>query len=153
MLELVTTKSIFDIVKNEQTQCGCCITTNGCCRKNGNGIMKAGIAKQFLEIYPNAEKVLGRHLRENGNIVGELGKIGNVTFLSFPTKDNWRDNSSIKLICNSCISLMNWKYSHPEIDKIYMVPPGCGLGGLNYSEVINYILPLLDNSIIMVVTS
>lgn len=146
-----TNDDIFDIALRQPEPCAVCITTNGCTRKNGNGIMGAGIAKQCLSFLPDAEIRLGQHLNQNGNIIGELGQKEKVTFLSFPTKNDYRNNSDMNLICQSCCDLLLWKNQHPEIKYILMPPPGCGLGGLDWNEVGPVISKILNDRNILII--
>ena len=147
-----TDESIFDIALRQKQPCVVCVTTNGCLRENGDGVMGAGVAKQCLDILPDAETTLGEHLRHNGNIIGELGQKELVTFLSFPTKHNWRDKSDMDLIRQSCFDLLLWKNQHPDIKYVLLTPPGCGLGGLDWeTEVGPEIAKILNHRDILVV--
>ena len=123
-----------------------CVTTNGVVKKrNKNAVMGAGIAKAFAGRYPQLPAILGRKLIESGNQVHHLLSLGNVDIISFPTKHHWRDRSDLNLIIISTRTLAILASSEP--DCTFVLPkPGCGLGGLSWSEVKNMLSPILPDN-------
>ncbi len=123
------------------------ITTNGVIKSNGDLVMGAGIALQATIRSPGLARVWAENVRRYGNHVylSEERKL-----IQFPTKDNWRDNSKIELIVQSCKELMALLAIHPEIETVYLPRPGCGHGGLKWEDVRPVIAKELDNRIIIV---
>jgi len=133
-----------------------CITTNGVVKKNGELVMGAGVAKQAANKVPALPKIWGNYVAVQGNHVywyttRKFFPIIPITFVSFPTKQDWRDKSDISLIKQSCLELvklsdnMQWK-------KVLLTRPGCGLGGLNWEkEVKPVISELLDDRIHIII--
>ncbi len=105
------------------------ITTNGIVKSNGLAVMGAGVAKAFAQCYPQLPSILGQKLIESGNQVHHLLSLSNIDIFSFPTKHHWRERSDLTLIITSA-----------------QTKPGCGLGGLSWSEVKNAISPILPDN-------
>lgn len=131
-----------------------CITTNGFIKKNGAGVMGAGIAGQAQRRYPELPHILGLHLETNGNHVGvlRLPDVNDPTYyVAFPVKHNWFEEADIELIERSAHELMAlgkdmiWH-------KILLPRPGCGNGRLVWDEVKPVIEPILDDRVIIVHT-
>lgn len=124
-------------------------TTNGMIKQNGRAVMGAGIAKTFDQKF-DLSKMLGACLKAMGNHAYNLGIYGNgFHIFSFPTKDDWRDNSKIELIEQSChelVSLMD----KLKLNNCYLPLPGCGCGGLNPNNVIPRIGQILDDRFVLV---
>ena len=105
--------NIFDIAENDKYD-ALCITTNGIVKANGEAVMGAGIAKEAKQRYNGIDIRLGKKINENGNHVYQLGvhqskdlfKEFKVAIISFPTKNNWKDNSNLKLIEQSAKELV-----------------------------------------------
>ena len=115
-----------------------CITTNGICNSQGLAIMGAGVAKEAATRHPRLYKLLGRHLQENGNVPGCLLQFDRNEIWSFPTKNHWKDPSSLDLIRKSAqILYRSWVNQNGLRDNIEVaIPrPGCGLGGLDWADV------------------
>lgn len=154
MNEFKTNKDIFWLPQEGEAVC---ITTNGIVKSNGHAVMGAGLAKQANDIFHLSEK-LGSYINQYGNRVFNLGKyqrniddISDIfTVFSFPTKHHYKDKSDINLIIKSCNELVQMCTMF-GISKVYLVPPGCGLGGLNYEkEVRPVISQMLDDRFVVV---
>lgn len=151
MLELIGNYNIFDLPQNNEAVC---VTTNGVIKTNGEAVMGAGIAKEANQLF-HLSNLLGKYLEQYGNRAFNLGRFqrpnGNVfTIFSFPTKQNWKDNSDITLICKSAEQLVEMcdKFG---ITKCYLPPVGCGCGGLNYENIVKpWISQILDDRFIIV---
>lgn len=129
-----------------------CVTTNGCIRNNGYAVMGKGIALQAKNLFPNIDQKLGKYLSEYGNRAFNMGKYrlnqSVVNVFTFPTKNDWRNNSDIELIKKSCNELMQLcdKFN---ISTCIITKPGCGCGGLNYEKDVRPIISkILDNRFI-----
>lgn len=154
MHEFKTNKNIFWLPQDGEAVC---ITTNGIVKSNGHAVMGAGIAKEANDIFHLSEK-LGFFLKQYGNRAFNLGKyqrnnedISDIfTVFSFPTKHHYKDKSDINLIIKSCNELMQMCTMF-GISKIYLVPPGCGLGGLSYEKEVRPVISnILDDRFIVV---
>lgn len=107
-----------------------CLTTNGLVNRRGEASMPRGCARQARERFPELPAILGALIREHGNHVHELGW----GLVSFPVEQTPFEVPGLGLIERSCQELLalttarNW----PQV----VVPrPGCGGGGLAWSEV------------------
>ena len=117
------------------------VTTNGDINSRGECVMGRGIALQAKQRYPEFPKAVGKYLREEGNHVGWFREFGKHGLITFPVKHHWSEIADMELIEQSAkdLHLMVYKDYHPPYE-IYMVRPGCGNGGLRWSEV----KPLID---------
>lgn len=115
-----------------------CIPTNGIVGRNGL-VMGAGVALAAKNLCPVLPKVWGAWVQKYGNIPckyysKQLGK----TFISFPTKDNFKENSTYSLIGESAWYLRRLADNElPDGQKIYLPAVGAGLGGLDFNLVKN----------------
>ena len=140
-----------------------CITTNGNYTRQGVAVMGAGIALTAQQKYPKIQQNLGRYLRIMGNnvpyIIGAIdnrGEYFDVTaqdikskkfkclIISFPTKNHFKENSSLELIKQSCMFLSEMADKH-NLKNVYLPRPGVGLGNLNWEDVRTEIESLLDD--------
>lgn len=144
--------SIFTFPK-----CGeaACVTTNGMRKYNGDAVMGAGVALEAQKNYLVAD-LLGKYLEQYGNRVFNLGlhpnlKTGDMFRLfSYPTKFNWKENSSLDLIEKSARELMQCcdKFS---VERCYLPPVGCTNGRLNFFQDVEPIIKkILDDRFIIV---
>lgn len=153
MQELYGYYDIFTLSNNNPNENIVCVTTNGIIKKDGNAVMGAGIAKTADMRFQLAAK-LANHLKSNGNVVADLGvyQYENSQFhiISFPTKNHWRDSSIPELIRQSAMQLVALANKN-NFKHIFMTPPGCGCGGLNYKTDVKPLLePILDDRFIIV---
>jgi len=126
-----------------------CITTNGIVRESGEAVMGKGCALEARKRCKGIERVLGDKIRINGNHVFYLGSynIGPVKMVgvvSFPTKRHYKNPSSLELIKESAIELVNYT-NLMEWKKVIIPRPGCGSGNLNWGVVKNLLSPILDD--------
>lgn len=126
-----------------------CITTNGIRKINGEAVMGKGVALGAAKKWPLLPGILGQALRYHGvktELLLEVSRegAGSLFILAFPTKNDWRQPSDWHLIQKSASELvkltdgMNWK-------SVWLPPPGCGAGGLNWSGVAQGLAPLLND--------
>lgn len=130
-----------------------CILTNGTIKRDGSCVMGAGIAGSFKNMFPGIDFHLGSKLKRGGNKMYPLGryttKEGNrVIFLSFPTKNDWRDSSDIELIKTSCVQLMG-AIEYYNLKRVALPRPGCGCGGLDWKDIEPILRELLDDRVII----
>jgi len=123
------------------------ITTNGNIKKNNEAVMGKGIALQSAQRYKQLPSELAKRLKLYGNVVNIFPEYKIITF---PTKNNWRDNSTYELIEKSCNNLlMLCKYI--DIKKIVMPKVGCSNGGLEWKKVKKILYEKLDKTDIDVI--
>lgn len=115
-----------------------CVTTNGVINKAGKLVMGAGNAKEFRDKFPGVDTKLGEYVSKYGNRVFKVGEINpfekSVMLFSFPTKNDWKDKSDLKLIEQSCIQLKQVVEKFKVEGNIYIPAPGCSNGGLNWEK-------------------
>lgn len=119
-----------------------CITTNGNIKKDGRCVMGAGIALKAKETFKDIDLKLAKLIKENGHIV-QIIISDPKPIISFPTKINYWEKSSVDLIIKSLDQLIdltnknNWK-------KVIIPKPGCTNGGLSWLGLIK---PLLEQKL------
>lgn len=124
-----------------------CITTNASLDSENNLVMGAGIAGQAKEKFPGLPDRFGTMLRENGAyqedepygmLFDEETKIA-----AFQTKQDWRDDASIKVIAHANVRLFAWLFEN-EGQEVHLNYPGIGHGNLSKSVVKKLIQHLPD---------
>jgi O-acetyl-ADP-ribose deacetylase (regulator of RNase III) len=104
------------------------------------GIMGRGIALQFKKTYPDNFKTYAAACKRNEvqpgkMLVFETGRMINPRYLiNFPTKRHWKGKSRIEDIEAGLAALVQ-EIRARNITSIAIPPLGCGLGGLDWSEV------------------
>lgn len=124
------------------------ITTNGFIKKNGEGVMGAGVAKQAAEFYPQLPSALGHVLLNHGNIVCPVRVSGDM-IVFFPVKHHWREKADPKLIIGSALQLRALTQANAW-ERVAMPRPGCGNGGLHWPAVRQLIDQILDDRFVVV---
>lgn len=127
-----------------------CFTSNGIVRDDRSLVMGAGVAKAFRDKFKGLGQSAGEKVNKNGNvcqIVGETVFNNRCVFIvAFPTKQHWKNTSTLSLIRKSAIELMKlidergWK-------NIYLPKPGVLHGGLKYEDVKKEIEGILDDRV------
>ncbi len=138
----VLTHDLWDIHAQGYTVC---VTTNGVVNKYGENIMGGGTARDCADRYPDFPKWLGTKIETFGNNVFYHAPSN---IFTFPTKHHYRDPSSLELIEQSCVRLLekiqiipqHYKIGFPTDWKVFLPVPGTGLGGLTEEEV----FPILE---------
>lgn len=146
------------------------ITTNGMTKRDGNAVMGRGIAAYakanlscadvnlLREVtgFTNVDKstafdtVLGRRLKLSGNQAYYMGlwhdRVTNTTLhvITMPTKNDWRDDSSISLIRKSATEMMALADTY-ALDGVFLPAPGCSNGRLKWQNVQPVIAGILDD--------
>ncbi len=104
------------------------------------GFMGKGIALQFKQAYPDNFTAYSRAC-ENAEVqpgrmfISEFrSMIGPKYIINFPTKRHWKGKSRIEDIESGLLALIA-DVKRLDIKSIAVPPLGCGLGGLDWSEV------------------
>lgn len=131
-----------------------CITTSGSIKKDGKAVMGAGNAKAARDIVYGIDEILGKSITKNGNVVQLLeklfvpftNKIHTAYIVAFPTKNSWREKSSLDLIERSAKQLVELVNSTIGWNTILLPRPGCSNGKRKWlSEVKPILKKCLDN--------
>lgn len=148
---LNTHTNIFNLPITSDGSEAVCVTTNGVIKKDGNAVMGKGIAKEADERYELAG-ILAKYLKEHGNHVYMLKQSREgFWLLSFPTKNDWRNDSDINLITQSAHELVALCNNY-NIKRCYITPPGCANGHLNWEyQVKPAIEKILDDRFTIVI--
>ena len=107
------------------------------------GVMGKGIALQFKKRFPNNytdyKIACDRGAVKPGQMfVHETDKLNPRYIFNFPTKRHWKMQSRIEDIESGMISLVA-EIKRLNISSIAIPALGCGLGGLNWNEVLSII--------------
>jgi len=106
------------------------ITTSGMLTRAGAAVLLRGCAMQARQRFPGLPKVLGALIRQHGNHVYDLGR----RIVSFPIEEDPFQIADPRLIERSCRELVDLA-DYKNWTKIVVPRPGCGGGGLAWSEV------------------
>lgn len=157
MRELNITESI-DAIAIKELKSGkksaVVIATNGIIKNNGKAVMGAGIAKYFRDTYPGIDLILGEQLSMHKNHAFYLGLFENKTgekclVCTMPTKNDWKNDSDIELIKQSCHELMIIADKF-TLTNIYLPRPGCMNGRLDWNKDVKpAIKNLLDDRFVV----
>lgn len=113
---------------------------------NTVGVMGAGLAKQFKLVYPTMFEAYQKACREKvfvkkGIFVFTYTKGRKI--LCLPTKRDWKHLSKIVWV-DHALSIIARDYKEYEITSLAIPPIGCGLGGLEWTDVYPLIKEYLD---------
>ena len=106
---------------------------------NCKGVMGRGLALQFKRRFPEnfaayrAECDAGRMAPGRVHVF-ETGRMSPRYIINFPTKDHWRNASSLAYIADGLDSLES-EVRHLGIRSIAIPALGCDLGGLDWEDV------------------
>ena len=132
------------------------VTTNGDINAKGECVMGRGVALQAKRRFPALPKKIGGMVKLAGSHVAAYVEERVITF---PVKYHYYDRADMRLIERSARELAGMKRmwdrdgnTRPRTikDLVYMVRPGCGNGGLEWSMVKPVIEPFLDDHFIVV---
>lgn len=104
------------------------------------GVMGAGLALQFKQVYPDNFLFYAEACRVGKTIPGKMlvfdrGVLYNPKYIiNFPTKRHWREKSYLDDIKSGLASLLE-TIREFNIKSIAIPPLGCGLGGLDWGVV------------------
>jgi len=116
------------------------ITTNGFVKKDGRAVMGRGVARQALQRYPGIDRLLGNHLRRSNRV----HVLSEYRLISMPVKYNWWEDADPDLIERSARELAAWADTQGDV-SVVLPRPGCGNGGLLWSQVKPLIEDILDD--------
>jgi len=114
------------------------------------GVMGRGIALQFRKAFPENFKIYEaacerEEVRPGKMLVFETGLLtGPRYIINFPTKRHWKGKSKMKDIDSGLPALIE-EIEKRGIRSIAIPPLGCGLGGLDWSEVRPKIVHALES--------
>ena len=110
------------------------------------GVMGRGLALEFKEKYPENFRVYkticGRGKMKIGRMLSIID--GGRIIVNFPTKLHWRQKSKLAYIEQGLDDLVSRTITLFSIRSIAVPALGCGLGGLDWTEV----KPLLDEKLV-----
>lgn len=115
------------------------VTTGGAVDRHGCAQMPRGCARQARERFPSLAWTLGGLLRQHGNHVFDLGH----RVVSFPVENSPFEVPDLQLIRQSCrelVALADYK----GWAEIIVPRPGCGGGGLSWTDVRPILLAQFD---------
>lgn len=104
------------------------------------GVMGLGLALQFRKRFPDNFRDYARACKrgqvEPGRmLIHKTGRLAGPKYIiNFPTKRHWRNASRLSDIDSGLDSLVK-EIERLRISSIAIPPLGCGLGGLQWSEV------------------
>lgn len=113
------------------------------CPVNCKGVMGAGLAKQFKEQYPDMftayKKGCNKGWLQPGGVHvwwGDMDRIekGEKYIINLATKDHWKNSSTLEWVKEGLTNLSDCMERY-GINSVAIPPLGCGLGGLNWSDV------------------
>ena len=108
---------------------------------NAVGVMGKGLALEFKKRYPHVFRVY-KNVCDAGELkagwmfvyTGEY-EGASVKIIHAATKQHWRDSSKAEDINNILISIRQFMNGNPNLTSIAIPALGCGLGGLNWTDV------------------
>ena len=113
---------------------------------NTKGAAGRGLAAEFRSRFPQGFKLYKQACAEGRVKIGEIyvqvtgGSPGYI--FNFPTKDDWRDPSQLDYITLG-LEDMAKQMATLGVDRVAMPAVGCGLGGLDWLEVVDEIEDVL----------
>ena len=117
---------------------------------NCEGVSGKGLAQKFAENYPDNQEYYRNcctkgYLRPGKICVCFRGtEYSPVYVANFPTKDSWRNPSSIEYVQTGLDALLAFVNTQPMyLDSIAIPALGCGLGGLQ-SEIV---IPMIEKAL------
>ena len=111
---------------------------------NCRGTMGAGLARQFALRYPRMERDYKRLCRKREIAPGRvylyrINRTADPRYIClFPTKDHWRDDSTLELIRTGMDDLL-LQMHHKGLKRVAIPALGCGLGGLDMAAVVGVV--------------
>lgn len=106
------------------------VPTNGMVRKDGRAVMGRGFAASVKNRVKDSDLILGKLITLYGSKVQWIVQ----NLYAFPTKDDWKNPSTMDIILRSCKELRAIAEGRPG--KWYLPLPGCGAGDLDFKVVL-----------------
>jgi len=107
--------------------------------------MPRGTALQAAKRFPGISFILGKKIKQYGMHVFDLGD----GIVSFPVQNSPFENPELKIIRQSCRELVKLANDN-DWSKIIVPRPGCGHGGLSWSEVQPVLTDYIDSRFIII---
>ena len=111
---------------------------------NTVGVMEAGLALQAKQQVPEINNIY-RYCLDHGHL--EIGKpifVLDNEYVLFPTKEHWKDPSELDWINQGLAYLVGMGMN--GVETIALPKLGCGLGGLQWVDVLTLIYLYFGNS-------
>jgi hypothetical protein len=121
------------------------VTTNGLVGRDGRARLGRGCARQAGERFPWFAAKLGAAIVSGGNHVVHLGE----RLVAFPVEHHPLERPDLALIARSAAELAALA-TEQGWTEVALPRPGCGGGGLEWSEVRPVIVPRLDGRFVVV---
>lgn len=127
------------------------ISTNGFIRRDGRAVMGRGCALDAAIAYPEFPDVLGKHIKEFGNVpcyitVGHAD--GGRRFMVLPVKHKWMQEADLGLIEHSVRFLGSEATELPGM--VFHVPRlGCGNGRLDWETRVRPLMQSLPDNVLV----
>ena len=102
---------------------------------NTQGVMGAGLARQFKENYPKHFQFYKKYCDSGDFKIGSLIRFHERGrgIICIPTKEHWKDPSKLEYVEKGLQSIIGLMKAF-EIKSIALPKLGCGLGGLDYEK-------------------
>ncbi len=123
------------------------VTTNGLVGKDGLARLGRGCARQAGERFPAFAAALGAALRAGGNHVALV--LPEARLASFPVEHDPFQVPDLALIARSARELAALADAQGWAEVV-LPRPGCGGGGLSWSDVRSLLAPALDDRFLVV---
>ena len=123
------------------------ITTNGSVKRDGTCVMGRGCAAEAKQRWPQLPRQLGEWLANSVPKIGQTPhrfEFGSEIIYSFPVKHQWFESADLELIERSARELVQ-HINHMRFRVVVMPRPGCGNGGLSWTDVRPMLASLLDD--------
>jgi len=122
--------------------------------------MGRGCAREAANYFSNFPRLLGNHIKTNGNVSGlflfeyNYPDEKDVFIFTIPVKHAWWEKADPKLIEESIIEFKSLVDEYTEeygfkFDKIALPRPGCGNGQLDWEDVKPILEKYLDDRFII----
>jgi hypothetical protein len=139
-------EAVRDLWEMHQDGAVVAVTTNGLVGGDGLARLGRGCARQAGAKFPWFAARLGAAILSGGNHVFHVGE----RIVSFPVEHDPLQVPDLRLIARSAAELSGLA-TREEWTLVALPRPGCGGGGLAWSEVLPLLEPLLDDRFVIVV--
>ena len=115
---------------------------------NTHGVMGKGLALEFKRRYPRNFAAYKAAFERGELEVGRMfsvptGVLAPRYIVNFPTKQHWRNPSKLEYVKQGLVALVQ-EISRLELESIAVPALGCGLGGLEWEDVLPIIKRTLE---------
>jgi hypothetical protein len=138
-------EGVLDLWERHRAGAVVAVTTNGLVGRDGRARLGRGCARDAGDRFPWLAERLGAALVSRGNHVVHLGE----RLVAFPVEHSPFERPDLALIRRSAAELAVLAGAEGWAEVV-LPRPGCGGGGLEWSEVRGIIAPLLDERFLVV---